>query len=128
MIFAATHQPFNNFYHMTNTQSFFYREELDFIYTMRWRDYQQSYGRVEEQLPYDTLQIIARKQQNICEEFKNISDLATQEGDPVKVEDTYRWWVLFVSTKFDSAVRRVYHVINTAAIISYRIKTCNYCH
>ena len=107
MIFAATHQPFNNFYHMTNTWSFFYREELDFIYAMRWRDYQQSNGGVEEQLPYDALQIVARKQQNICEEFRNISDLAMQQGDPVKAEDAYRRWVLFVSCKFLSRIQQI---------------------
>ena len=57
---------------------------------MRLRDFQESQGKVDEQLPYDALQMIATRQQNICEEFKNISDSATKEGNRGKAEDAYR--------------------------------------
>ena len=74
---------------MTKTVIPFYRQELDFIYDMRLRDFQQN-ERMEEEVPYDFLQIIATKQSRICEEVKNLSELATAEGDPVKAEDAYK--------------------------------------
>ena len=57
---------------------------------MRFVDFQESHGKVDEQLPYDALQVIAKRQQNMCKEFKTIADMATNEGDRGNAEDAYR--------------------------------------
>ena len=66
-----------------------FKEELDFIYDMRLRDLQQN-ERMEEEVPYEVLQRIATKQSSICEEVKNLSELAMAEGDLVKAEAAYK--------------------------------------
>ena len=108
---------------MTKSIIRFDRNELDFVYDMRLKDFKDSNHKLDDGVLYEALQIIEKQHGKIFEECKKMADSAKEDGDPVKYEIVYKRWVLFLcdptfpvenSTKFESADQRLYDVINPA--------------
>ena len=108
---------------MTKSIIPFHRNEPDFVYDMWLKDFKDGNHKLDDGVWYEALKIIEKQHGKIFEECKRMVDLAKEEGDPVKYEIVYKWWVLFLSdptfpvensTKFDSADQCLYDVINPA--------------
>ena len=75
---------------MTKSIIPFHRDELDFVYDMRLKDFKHSNHKLDDGVSYKALQIIKKQHGKIFEERKKMADLAKEDGDPVKYEIAYK--------------------------------------
>ena len=69
---------------------FAFKDELDFVYDMRLKDFKDSNHKLDDGVSYEALQIIEKQRGKIFEECKKMADLAKEDGDPVKYEIAYK--------------------------------------
>ena len=75
---------------MTKSIIRFDRNELNFVYDMRLKDFKDSNHKLDDGVSYEALVIIEKQHGKIFEECKQMVDLAKEERDPVKYEIAYK--------------------------------------